>query len=162
MVEWEWQLWRSPIGKWGATLGSGVYIAQGHGHFKGTANAGLTPREIFTFAIFPLNVGAIYRLQIWDRQMIIPYAAGGGTIFGFTEFRDDDKPPKFGGSLGAYYAAGGALNLTYFDAKSKIQLDREYGINSVYLTVEYRGIVALSKKYDLSSDMLNAGFLMEY
>lgn len=163
LIDWEWQLWRSPIGKFGASLGSGVYVAQGHGRFTGPINsaAGLVPRELFTFLLFPINVGAVYRLQIWDKQLVVPYGAGGGTIFAFSELRDDDKPPKFGGSFGAYYAAGAALNLTYFDALSKIQLDREYGINAIYLTAEYRGVLSFGK-FDFSGDMINAGFTMEY
>lgn len=165
LVDWEWQLWRSPIGKFGATLGGGVYVAQGNGRFVGPVNSqnpDLVPKEIFTFGVVPLNMGAVYRMHIWHKQLLVPYAAGGGTIFGFAELRDDDKAPKFGGSFGAYYAAGGAFNLTYFDNMSRIQLDREYGINAVYLTVEYRGIIALSKKYDFAGDMINGGFLMEY
>jgi hypothetical protein len=164
MVDWEWQLWKSPIGKWGITAGAGAYVAQGNGHFAGNINAqeGKTPLEVFTLAVIPVNAGVTYRLQIWDKQMIVPYASGGGTIFGFGEFRDDNKAPKWGGSYGAYFAGGGALNLTYFDALSKIQLDREYGINAVYLTAEYRNIVGLSSNFDFSSNFVNGGFLLEY
>lgn len=162
MVNWEWQMWKSPIGKWGLTAGGGVYAAQGNGHFVGTKNAGKTPLEIFTLAVIPVSVGAVYRMQFWDKQLLVPYAAGGGTLFAFGEFRDDNKAPKFGGSYGVYYAGGGALNLTYFDALSKIALDREYGINAVYLTAEYRSIVGLSPNFDFTGDFFNAGFLMEY
>ncbi len=164
LLDWEWQLWRSPIGKFGATLGGGLFVAQGHGRFTGPVNSALnlTPREIFTFVLFPINVGATYRLHIWHKQLLVPYASGGGTLFAFSELRDDDKPPKFGGSYGAYYAAGAAFNLTYFDQLSKIQLDREYGINAVYLTAEYRALLTLGSKFDFSGDMINAGFLMEY
>jgi hypothetical protein len=162
MLNWEWQLWRSPIGKWGATAGFGVYVAQGNGHFAGTKNTHLTPREIFTLAVVPVNLGVVYRLQIWNKQLFVPYGMGGGTLIGFSEFRDDGKPPKWGGSYAAYFGGGLALNLTYFDAISKIQLDREYGINAVYLTAEYRRFAGLSNNFDFSSDFANAGFLMEY
>lgn len=163
MINYEWQLWHSPVGKWGIRAGTGAFVAQGNGHFaSNSANAGLIPREVFTFILVPLNVGAVYRLQIWHRQMLVPYAEGGGTLFGFAETRDDDKPPKFGGSTGAYFAGGVALNLTYFDALSRIQLDREYGINAVFLTAEYRHVESIQKSYDFTSDLVNAGFLMEY
>ena len=163
MLDWEWQLWQSPIGKFGVTLGGGVYVAQGNGHFAGSVNAqnGLVPRELFTFAVVPVNLGGVYRMQFWHKQLFVPYGQGGGTMFGFGEFRDDNKPPKWGGSFGAYYAAGLAMNLTYFDNLSKIALDSEYGINAVYLTAEYRGVVSFGD-FDFSSDMANAGFLMEY
>lgn len=161
MANYEWQFWPSAVGKWGLRAGGGLFFAQGHGHFAAGVNEDKVPREVFTFIMVPINLGVAYRMHIWHRQLIIPYAEGGGTIFGFTETRDDDKPPKFGGSLGAYYAGGVAFNLSYFDAISRIQLDREYGINSVYLTVEYRGIVSIMRNFDFTANFLTAGFLME-
>ncbi|MBX3020814.1 MAG: hypothetical protein KF799_03995 [Bdellovibrionales bacterium] len=161
LFTYEWQLWNSPIGKWGLRAGAGTFVAQGNGHFEGAVNAGLEPREIFTFVVIPINIGAVYRMQWSKRQLFVPYAEGGGTAFPFTELRDDDKAPKFGGSLGGYFAGGLGINLTYFDALSRIRLDSEYGINSVYLTAEYRAIVSM-QRYDFTSDFINAGFLMEY
>lgn len=169
MADWEWQAWRSPIGKWGLTVGTGVYVAQGNGHYAnglngpgGSLGNNYSPREIFTFVLLPVNIGAMYRLQIWHRQLLIPYATGGGTAYIFSEFRDDNKGPKFGAAPGAYFAAGGAFNLSYFDSMSRIQLDREYGINAIYLTGEYRQLISLNKKFDFDSDLINAGFLIEY
>ncbi|MGE4133728.1 MAG: hypothetical protein AB7F86_18975 [Bdellovibrionales bacterium] len=160
--DWEWQLWKSPIGKWGIQTGLGVYQAQGNGRFKGTVNAGLTPREVFTFVVMPLNLGAIYRLSWGRRQMFVPYGVAGGTAFAFGEFRDDNEGPKFGGSLGAYYGGGVALSLTYFDKYSRLQLDSEYGINDVFLNLEYRGYVALMQNFDFSGDMVAGGLTMEF
>ena len=162
MFDYEWQLWRMPIGKIGLRAGSGIFIAQGNGHFVSEVNRDRVPREVFTFWAVPNSLGAVYRLQFFDKQLFVPYAEGGGMGIAFGEFRDDDKPPKWGGALAAYYGAGLAMNLTYFDAMSSIQLDREYGINRVYLTVEYRGIVALTQNYDFSSDLINGGLLMEF
>lgn len=162
LFDYEWQLWASPIGKFGIKAGSGIYVAQGNGHFTGADNEGETPRENFTFIAFPTSLGAIYRAQMRDKQLFVPYADGGITAWGFTELRDDDKGTKFGGALAAYFAGGMAINLTYFDTFSMLQMDREYGINAVYLTLEYRNMVALSDKYDFSGDLLNAGFLMEF
>ncbi len=162
MFDYEWQLWRSPIGKWGIRAGTGAYIAQGNGHFVSQANSGLTPRELFTFWAMPNALGAVYRMQFWDRQLLVPYAEGGGIGFLFGEFRDDDKGPKFGAAPAGYFAAGLAFNLTYFDAFSRVQLDREYGINSVCLTAEFRAIVAFSDKYDFTANLMNGGFLMEF
>jgi len=162
MFDYEWQLWRMPIGKIGLRAGTGVFIAQGNGHFKSAVNQGKTPREIFTFWAMPTVLGAVYRLQFWDRQLFVPYAEGGGMAIPFGEFRDDDRPPKWGGAFAGYYAAGLAMSLTYFDTTASIQLDREYGINRVYLTVEYRGIVAITQNYDFSSDLINGGLLMEF
>lgn len=162
MLVYEWQLLHLPIGKIGVRAGSGVYIAQGNGHFVSGVNQGREPREIFTFWMMPNHLGAVYRMQFWDKQLFVPYAEGGGIAFAFGEVRDDDKPPKWGGAFAGYFAGGLAFNLTYFDAISRIQLDREYGINRVYLTAEYRTIVAITQTYDFSSDLINGGFLMEF
>ncbi len=162
LFNYEWQMWRSAIGKFGVRIGSGIFVAQGNGHFVGDVNAAKTPREVFTFGLLPNALGVVYRMQMWHRQLIVPYAEGGGNLFTFAEFRDDNKSPKFGGSLGVYGVAGVALNLTYFDYLARIQLDREYGINACYLTIEYRTLVAVTKRYDMTSDFVNAGFLMEY
>jgi hypothetical protein len=45
---------------------------------------------------------------------------------------------------------------------SAIQLDREYGINRVYLTAEFRGIVSITQNYDFTSNLINGGLLMEF
>ncbi len=161
MFDYEWQLWRTPVGKWGLRAGTGLYIAQGNGHFVAGPNAGKVPREIFTFWAMPHTIGAVYRMQFFDKQLLVPYGEGGASAITFGEFRDDGKPPRWGGALAAYFAGGLALNLTYFDATSRIQLDREYGINRIYFTGEYRMMVGLTR-YDFSSDLINAGFLAEF
>lgn len=162
----EWRLFDGMLGKLGLRIGSGAFVAQGHGHFhsdSGTAkNADKTPMEVLTFLAMPNSAGVVYRLKFSDRPLFVPYAEGGGTYFTFMEFRDDNKGPKFGGSLAAYAAAGLGLNLTWFDYLSRIRLDAEYGINAVYLTAEYRRIQAIQTKFDFTSDFINGGFLMEY
>jgi hypothetical protein len=162
MFDYEWQLWRMKIGKLGLKAGTGVYIAQGNGHFVSTANENLTPREVFTFWAMPNSVGVVYRAQFYDKQLFVPYGEGGGIVFTFGEFRDDNEPPKWGGALAGYFAGGLAFNLSYFDALSRAQLDREYGINRIYLTAEFRQIVAITQKYDFTSTLVNGGFLMEF
>lgn len=164
LFDYEWQLWGSPIGKFGLKAGSGIYVAQGHGHFDSAAaeNSGREPRENFTFLGFPTSFAGVYHAQFWHKQLFIPYAEGGLTAWGFTEIRDDDKGPKFGGALAGFGAGGLAFNLTYFDTLSMLALDREYGINAVYLTVEYRSMVALSQKFDFSGEFINGGFFMEF
>lgn len=165
LFEYEWQGWRSAIGKFGIRLGSGIFVAQGHGHFVHDYNANSgksTPREIFTFAALPNSLGVVYRMHMWHKQLFVPYGEGGMNAFTFGEFRDDNKNPKFGGALAAYAAGGLALNLTYFDYLTRVQLDREYGINACYLTMEYRHIFALSQRYDFGGDLLNGGILVEY
>lgn len=163
MFDYEWQLWRIGIGKLGVTAGAGAYFAQGHGHFTHpNLNPNLVPEETFTLAVIPLNAGAIYRMQIWDNQLFVPFGSGGGTLIPFSEFRDDGYGPRFGGSVAAYVAAGFAFNLTYFDQLSALVLDREYGINRMYLMAEFREMINLDPHYDFSGSILNLGFTAEF
>jgi len=162
IFEYEWQGWQSAIGKFGIRAGTGILVAQGNGHFASGVNQALTPREQFTFFALPNTLGAVYRMHLFHRQLLVPYAEGGGLAWTFSEFRDDNKAPKFGGALGAYGAVGVAFNLTYFDYLTRIQLDREYGINACYMTAEYRHVFTLSQRFDFTSDYFNGGFLMEF
>jgi hypothetical protein len=161
-IDYEWTLFKLPIGKLSLTAGSGVFVAQGHGHFTHPElNPGLTPKENFTFAAFPTSTGLTYRLQFYDKQLIVPYGSGGGTLIPFTELRDDNQGPKFGGALAAFAAVGGALNLTSFDKLSAIALDREYGVTRVWLNGEFREMIALSR-YDFGGGLINFGITCEF
>lgn len=158
VVDYEWQVWQSLIGKWGLTAGVGAYFATGHGRFETQT---LEPRENFTFITIPFTGGAVYRMHLWEKQPLIPYGSGGIAAFSFSEIRDDDKGPKFGGALAGYFAVGGAFNMNFLDTWSMLEMDRDYGINSVYLVAEYRRYIGLTD-YDFTSDFLNAGFLLEF
>jgi hypothetical protein len=159
----EWHLLTGAIGKLGVRLGSGVFVAQGHGHFSNPANTAKygSPKETFTFLAFPNSAGVVYRLQFMHHQFIVPYGEGGGIAFAFTEVRDDGKKPRFGGAPATYVAGGAAFDLTVFDYFSRAQLYREYGVTSIYLTAEYRQIIGLGR-YDFTGGYANGGFLMEY
>jgi len=163
----EWDGWVGALGKINYRLGTGIFVAQGHGHFVDpqtdkTTGAPLTPKENFTFLAFPESGGLVYRIQFSPRPLFVPFVEGGGTLWAFTEIRDDSKAPKVGGSATAYAAAGIAVNMTYFDYMSRISLDREYGISGAYFTLEYRRMFALDTRYDFSGDYFNGGFLMRY
>ncbi len=161
MADYEWLLFRS-LGRASLTLGSGLFIATGHGEFNNAQNRDKTPKENLTLLAFPNTAGVTWKAQFSDHPLFVPYASGGGIAYTMIEFRDDNKMPKFGLAPAAYGAGGLALNLRFLDAKSLLDMDREYGINAVYLAVEYRVIAGLSKKFDFSSNFINAGFMMQF
>ena len=144
-------------------IGAGLYIAQGHGRFED--NRDEPPKEKFTLFVMPLSFGATYRLKFFDYQWIIPFGEGGIDLFAFGENRDDDQNPTLGAALGAalasHFSAGVSLALGK-DARSFLELDREYGINSIFLTAVYRAYVGLSDKYDFTGDFISGGLTMEY
>ena len=159
--DYEWQLWQG-FGKFGWKLGTGIYVARGNGAFKSKDNSALIPREKFTFITFPNSISFIYRLQFWDTQIIVPFIEGGGDMIAFFESRDDERFPKFGSAPATHVAVGASFNLGFLGADSTIELDREYGINSIWLTGEYRTLFGLSNRLDFTFDIINFGFLFEF
>lgn len=164
LYEHEWQIWQG-FGKFGITAGTGLFYATGHGQFETPQPDGSRPREKFMFITVPISVGAIYRMQYWDSQPLVPYGGGGLDLMGFAERRDDDQNPPAGAAFGAapasHFFAGVAIQLGK-GAASFIDLDREYGINKIWITGEFRQYVGLSDKYDFSGEAINGGLTAEF
>ncbi|MEQ1664566.1 MAG: hypothetical protein ABL927_04240 [Bdellovibrionales bacterium] len=147
-------------------LGGGFLFARGHGQFtKPNNDPTATPLEKFTFFAFPLNAGLTYQLKYFKNQWIIPYAEGAADAFLFGETRDDNKKPALGAAFGfapaAHFSLGGQISLGK-NVDSFLDLDREYGINAIYLTFEYRTYIALSNKYDFSGEAITGGITADY
>jgi hypothetical protein len=158
LVNYEYQFYQH-LGKLGFKAGTGLAYAQGHGELTVTQQVSL---EEFSIFILPNNAGVIYRMQYWDRQPVIPYGEAGADYFTFVETRNDGKPARYGGALAAHVAGGVALSLNWLDRVNMSRLDQEYGINSVYLTGEYRHIIGLNSSYDFTSNIVSGGFLFEF
>ena len=165
--DYEWRL-VSSLGRFGIKFGSGLMVSSGAGRFKNAPPAGAPSRvtevaeEKFTFVTFPNQLTAIYKFQYASNQIFVPFVEGGAGYFTFVEIRDDEKGPKFGGSAVSVAAGGVNFLMDWLDPKAVRQLDNEYGINHVWLTLEYRLIVGLNPKYDFSSNSINAGVLMDF
>lgn len=160
-LDFEWQL-KTFVGDLGIKAGTGIFYAQGDGKFANPDRQFDTPPEEFTFIMAPNTLSAIYRLSFHEKQPIVPYAEGGVGYFTFMELRDDDGGPKFAGAPVTFFAAGAAFLLDWLDPKAVRDLDREYGINHVYLTAEYREIIGLDDTYDFSSRVIGGGIMMEF
>jgi hypothetical protein len=159
--DYEWKLTQK-LGRLGIKLGSGLAVARGNGRFKNAARAAEIPDEKFTFLMFPNQLTAIYRFQYSEKQLFVPFIEGGGGYFGILEMRDDNKPPNIGGSGVAVAAGGVNFLLDAIDPHAVRQLDTEWGINHVWLTLEYRQIVGMRSDMDFTSGIFNAGFAMEF
>lgn len=162
LYEQEWQFFRS-AGRLGITAGGGFFLASGNGQFENGQPE--RPREKFTLFVFPVNAGLIYRAQFYDTQPLAPYAGAGVGGMLFAERRDDDQNPDLGARYGAspvgHFYAGLAIQLGR-GARSFLDLDREYGINKVWITGEYRQYVFLSGQFDFSGDAINGGLSAEF
>ncbi len=164
LYDHEFQFFKG-FGRLAWKVGGGFYYAQGNGKFKESNPDPNGPSEQFTLFVFPLNVGATYRFQYFSYQWIVPYVEGAFDAFCFAETRDDNLNPSLGASFGlapAAHASGGVSVLLGKGASAFLDLDREYGINAVYLTAEFRQYFALSDKYDFSGTAISGGVTAEY
>lgn len=153
------------FGRLGLKLGSGIYTAHGVGQFRNTTIARRSddvPEERYTFLMFPNSLTGVYRFQYSDKQVFVPFVEGGIGYFGFTELRDDNVTPKIGGAAVSIAAAGANLSLDWLDRRAIRSLDNEWGVNHVWLTTEFRVLVGLNKTYDFTSNVFNAGVLLEF
>lgn len=156
--DYEWKPFKS-FGELGVQLGLGLFTAKGNGRF---AQSGGEAREKYTFYALPISVGGVYRFQYTDKQWISPYVAGGLMYFALAEFRDDDKSPNFVGTPTGYGAGGLLFNLSAIDKDSGFTMDAEYGIHTLWLSLEARQIQASSDDLNFTGTFFSLGFGADY
>ncbi len=161
LFDYEYPFTRA-LGRLGLKAESGFIASSARGRFKSSARLGELPEERFTFLMIPLQATVIYRIQFADTQWIVPFVEGGGVYYGIAEIRDDGKAPRLGGAPAAVAAGGVRLLLDWIDPHSIRQLDADYGINHVWLTLQYRQIVGVKKDLDVSTQMATAGFTFDF
>lgn len=161
--DFEYQFFQK-AGKLGLKTGLGFFTAQGNGRFARSEQT--IADETFSLYVFPLNLSAVYRLQIWDRQILVPFGEAGGDYFGMMEYRPDkdkfSEAVKYGGVPAWHWAAGAQIQLDVFDKEVLWQLDQETGINHIYLTVDYRQIYGLNSTFDFTASYYEGGILFEF
>ena len=159
LFDYEWQ--PPYTGPLRVKAGAGLFLAQGNGVFA-NPDTTLTPKEAFTLVTFPFSLSVIYRAKYWQNQFFVPYVDTGMDMFTFVELRDDGQKTKLGGSLAGHVAIGASLSLGFLGRNSFIELDHEYGVNSIWLTGEVRSVFHMSGRFDFSGNLLNMGFLAEF
>jgi hypothetical protein len=167
-VDYEWQFFKS-FGKLGIRIGSGIMIASGHGQFD--EDQSFTPpggtqtwqaKEKYNFYMFPNSLSAVYRLDIFHNQWIVPFGEAGVDYLTFIEARDDGNDIKFGGAPHAHFAVGGSFLLDTLGKDMMAEIDKQYGVNHMWLTAEYRHLESLGGNFDFTDDILNAGMMVEF
>ncbi|PIT99959.1 MAG: hypothetical protein COT74_07520 [Bdellovibrionales bacterium CG10_big_fil_rev_8_21_14_0_10_45_34] len=151
-LEYE-NLFFKDAGRFGLHTSLGATYASGQGYFRN----GQPAQEMYSFIVIPVSIGAIYKLQFSDSAVFVPYGLGGGSYFGFIETRDDGARPRIGGAFGFYFGGGIQLGLNWISKTNSDSLEREYGVNSINLVVEFRSINSLRTEYDFSDSFLLGG-----
>lgn len=155
----EYQLFKS-VGTFGVKVGTGFYNANGNGRFKRDPTK--IAREEYDFYLLPNSLGAIYHLDYFRRQILVPYAFANAYYFTFLETRDDKAKPKYGGALATSFGGGVALMLDGLDRKAMNMLDADHGVNHMYLIAEYENIIGLNDEFDFSNQIYSGGLLVEF
>lgn len=159
--EYEWQ----PMKKYRSLslkVGGGVAYARGNGRFVAGVNAGVESSEAYTFMMFPINAGLVYKFKYIDDQLFIPFASGSLDYNLATEFRSGFEAFKYSGILGAHFGGGALLNLGWLERSAALELDKEFGINNTYFSLEARQVISFDTDKDISGFMFLAGLSFEY
>lgn len=168
MVDYEWQIFQA-FGKLGIKVGSGLMLASGNGQFASDNpfndpdNGPTTDaKEKYNFYMFPNSLAAIYRLDMFNRQWVVPFAEIGVDYLTFIETRDDGDDIKFGGAPHFHFAVGGSFLLDLLGRDMMTEIDRQYGVNHMWLTAEYRRLESMGADFDFSDDIINGGIMVEF
>lgn len=157
---YEWYPWaeKTMLGLQGDV---GFMYADGHGRLVAGATNQLS-QEKYSFLTLPLSLGAVYRFQYKDTQLFVPYVAGGGTYVVLAEKREDKSSPNFTGGFGFYGAGGLLINLTKFDNETAFELNSEYGIGNLWLSLEFKATEVEAESFKFSTQYVNAGFAFDF
>lgn len=161
MVDYEWQLFQG-FGKLGLKVGSGLLMASGKGQFETPFQGSTDAKEKYSFYVFPNSIAAVYRLDIFDKQWLVPFAEVGLDYMSFIEIRDDAEDFKFGGAPHFHFAVGGSFLLDVLGRDMMSEIDSQYGVNHLWLTAEYRRLESIAGDFDFTDDVVNGGIMVEF
>ncbi len=157
--DYEWFPWIDQ-GKLGIQAGVSAMFVSGRGRLVATPNPPSV--ESFTFVTLPLTLGAVYRFEYKDKQLFAPYVSGGGTYVVLAEKREDKALPDVAGGFGFYGSGGVLFNLGALDRNTSYQLDSEYGIGNMWVSVEFKVVEVNSESFSFSNKYLNAGLSFDF
>lgn len=153
---WEAQL----FGKWGLTIGSGIGQSTAPGRFL--SDPSQEALEKYTIYVLPNHFSLTYRFQYTKAPYLAPYISGGACAFAFAEKRDDNRKIKGIIARGVQVSGGMKFNLGVIDPQGAFNLDAEYGVNNIWLDVEYKMIKGAQVDRDISANIINAGISFDF
>ncbi len=163
ILDYEWQPFAS-FRKMGFVLGMGLFTSSADGFYKNDQVQEIygNAKENFTFIGLPISAGGLFRFEFTHRQWVVPFVNAGLSYFVLAEIRDDGKKTHAVGTPGGYGGGGIMLNITAWDKDISFTMDREYGINNMWLTAEYKYVKSFNDDLDISSSVVNIGISVDY
>lgn len=159
--EYEWQPFKKHRSI-SLKTGMGISYARGKGRFLDAGLAALQAQESYTFMMFPLSAGLTYKFKFVDNQVFMPFATGGINYNFAIEFRSSFEAFRHSGILASHFGGGVLLNLGWLERSAALELDKEFGINNTYLSLEGRSIVSFYNDKDINGFIFLAGLSFEY
>ena len=150
----------SNYGKLGAQVGISVSYAQGQGRLVSDLNTESV--ETYSFLTVPLFAGAVYRFEYRDRQVLVPYAGGGGVYTILAEKREDKSDIKGVGAPGFYGIGGALLNLSALDRDLGSDFEAEYDIKNLWISAEFKFLSVSSDAFSLENGYIQAGMGFDF
>lgn len=136
-------------------LGSGLMATTAYGLKENSTSE--RSHEKLLFLLVPNHGSLIYRFQYKENPWISPYIKAGITAFGILESpQSSGAQVKLALAPAGHVAAGFGLNIINWSS-SKKELYNDYSMHSFLIVVEYKVYKSLSKKFDLSNDMISVG-----
>lgn len=157
LADYEWQPFRG-FGAMGLQLGAGIMISRGNGRFADRSIA----QETYDLFVVPLSAFLVYRFEYMRRQWFVPYAIGGGTLYGLYEKRDDSKPAQMASSPTAGFGGGIHFSISRWDAQGAFVMQHEYGVADLWLTAELRVLQGLRSDIDFTNRTASLGITVDY
>ncbi|AZZ35718.1 hypothetical protein CIK05_02520 [Bdellovibrio sp. qaytius] len=148
------------FGKLGAQLGMSASYAQGQGRL--VSNLATESVEKFTFLTLPIFAGAVYRFEYRDRQILVPYAGGGGVYTILAEKREDRSNIKGVGAPGFYATGGALLNISALDRDLGADFESEYDIKNLWISAEFKYINVSSDAFSLENGYIQGGMGFDF
>ena len=134
--EFDWQVLRIPfVGTLGPGIGWGYTHMSAPAHFRD----GQLSAEETTLGIMPMYGVAVVRIDELARETGVPLVAYGkaGLGYGLYWTGNDVETQRRGHTWGTHLALGGMFMLDFFDGRSAVEIDNEWGINNTYVFFEW-------------------------
>jgi len=160
LFEYDWAFFKN-IQSLSLNFSGGLSYNRGRGKFRDTSID--TPvQEKYTLWFIPMGVGLTYKFKMIDNQIFLPFVNASLNYNLLMEYREGFDAFEYLGVFGAHVAGGVSINLGWFQRLTALQLDQDFGINNVYLTLEGRQVFSFEEEYNLSGFVFIGGLSFEY
>jgi len=158
LFDYDWLAFRK-FGHWILSVGTGIGMKDGPGRFIDNYDVA---KEVYTLYVLLNHISFVYRFQYSKKPWFVPYVSAGAVPTILIERRDDNKRNKAAFSPSIQGSGGVRINIGQMDSYGGGQLDAEYGINNMWLDVEFRRLQSFSKEIDISSNLFNIGLGFDF